>query len=55
MTTTTATNGHKPPSYPAPHTLNVHDQRYNSHFYNTIATIMALRQTYLQDRFIFVR
>ncbi|OJJ88406.1 uncharacterized protein ASPGLDRAFT_41977, partial [Aspergillus glaucus CBS 516.65] len=51
MTTTTATNGHKTPCQPNPHTLNVHDQRYNAHFYSAIATIMALRQTYLQDRY----
>lgn len=55
MTTTTATNGHKTPCQPNPHTLNVYDQRYNAHFYSAIATIMALRQTYIQDRLIFVR
>jgi hypothetical protein len=39
----------------APHILNVLEQRYNARFYEAIASIMALRTSYLEDRFIFVR
>lgn len=48
------TNSHKPP-YSTSHTLKALDQRYNAQSYSTIATIMALRQTYFQDRFTFMR
>lgn len=55
MTTMTTANGPRTPCQRKPHTLNIHDQRYNAHFYSAIASIMALRQTYLKNRFIFVR
>ncbi|KAE8380149.1 2OG-Fe dioxygenase-domain-containing protein [Aspergillus bertholletiae] len=38
-----------------PRNLNVLKHRYDASFYEAIATIMALRQTYIQDRFIFVK
>lgn len=38
-----------------PHILNVLEQRYHARFYESIASIMALRKTYLQHRYIFVR
>jgi hypothetical protein len=49
-------NGNKPKK-PAqqPHILNVLDERYNARFYESIATIMSLRTTYLRDKYIFVR
>ncbi|GAB1193811.1 hypothetical protein APSETT444_003041 [Aspergillus pseudonomiae] len=45
-------NGH---SMPKTHNLNVHEHRYDANFYDTMATIMSLRQTYIKDRFIFVK
>ncbi|KAB8222542.1 2OG-Fe dioxygenase-domain-containing protein [Aspergillus novoparasiticus] len=39
---------------PKTHNLDVFEHRYDANFYVTMATIMALRQKYLQDRFIFV-
>jgi hypothetical protein len=47
-------NGRKA-SRRGPHILNILEQRYHARFYESIATIMALRTTYLRDRFIFVR
>jgi hypothetical protein len=47
-------NGHIAPRR-APHILNVLEQRYTARFYEAIASIMALRASYLRDRFIFVR
>jgi hypothetical protein len=47
-------NGHKP-SRRGAHILNVLQRRYDAQFYQAIATIMALRNTYLSDRYIFVR
>lgn len=47
-------NGYKKPSR-GPHLLNVLERRYNAGFYEAIAAIMALRNTYLRDKFIFVR
>ncbi|BAE60435.1 unnamed protein product [Aspergillus oryzae RIB40] len=44
-------NGH---SMPKTNNLDVFEQRYDANFYETMAKIMALRQKYLQDRFIFV-
>ncbi|QMW30702.1 hypothetical protein G4B84_006083 [Aspergillus flavus NRRL3357] len=44
-------NGH---SMPKTNNLDVFEQRYDAKFYETMAKIMALRQKYLQDRFIFV-
>ncbi|PWY88536.1 hypothetical protein BO70DRAFT_184454 [Aspergillus heteromorphus CBS 117.55] len=41
--------------YPSAHTLNVLDRRYDVQFYEAITKIMALRQTYLRDHYIFVR
>ena len=38
-----------------PHVLNVLEQRYTARFYESIAAIMALRRTYLDHRYIFVR
>ncbi|KAJ4363402.1 hypothetical protein N0V83_009695 [Neocucurbitaria cava] len=37
-----------------PHILNVLERRYTAQFYESIASIMALRHTYLQNKFIFV-
>lgn len=47
--------GHSTPLCPNPHDLNVLDHRYDAKFYRSIATIMALRQAYIRDRFIFVK
>jgi hypothetical protein len=47
-------NGHKGPRR-GPHILNVLERRYHAQFYESIAAIMALRNSYLQNRFIFVR
>jgi hypothetical protein len=47
-------NGHKGPRR-GPHILNVLERRYQAQFYESIAAVMALRDTYLRDRFIFVR
>ncbi|KAH7025077.1 2OG-Fe dioxygenase-domain-containing protein [Microdochium trichocladiopsis] len=47
-------NGHKP-IRPKAHVLNVLEQRYNARFYEAIAAVMALRTSYLRDRYIFVR
>ena len=38
-----------------PHILNVLEQRYHARFYQSIASIMALRASFLRDRHIFVR
>ena len=38
-----------------PHILNVLERRYNVQFYQAIAAIMALRNSYLQNRYIFVK
>lgn len=46
-------NGHKP-FRRGPRILNVLEQRYHARFYQSIATIMALRSKYLHDRYIFV-
>lgn len=48
-------NGHKKGPRRGPHILNVLERRYHARFYESIAAIMALRNTYLQNRFIFVR
>ncbi|OGM41541.1 hypothetical protein ABOM_010353 [Aspergillus bombycis] len=45
-------NGH---SMLKPHNLNIHENRHDAKFYDTMATIMSLRQTYMNDRFIFVK
>ncbi|PYI14020.1 hypothetical protein BO99DRAFT_426657 [Aspergillus violaceofuscus CBS 115571] len=38
-----------------PHNLNVLQRRYHAEFYKTVAKVMALRETYLQERIIFVK
>lgn len=38
-----------------PHILNVLEQRYHARFYQSIASIMALRASFLRDRHVFVR
>jgi hypothetical protein len=47
-------NGHKA-TLRGPRVLNVLSRRYDAQFYQSIAAIMALRNTYLSDRYIFVR
>lgn len=50
------TNGlHKATPRRAHHMLNVLEQRYNADFYKSIAAIMELRRSYLENRYIFVR
>lgn len=42
------------PPHRIPHLLNVLERRHDAKFYQAIASIMALRETYLRDRYIFV-
>lgn len=50
-------NGHNGLKSPPrnPHILNVLERRYDPQFYKSIATIMKLRLSYLQERYIFVQ
>ncbi|PYH47070.1 uncharacterized protein BP01DRAFT_380912 [Aspergillus saccharolyticus JOP 1030-1] len=38
-----------------PHNLNVLQRRYHAEFYETVAKVMALRASYLQERILFVK
>ncbi|KAL6849667.1 hypothetical protein ACO1O0_009210 [Amphichorda felina] len=50
-----AMNGHHRQPQRVPHILNVLERRYDTKFYEAIAKIMALRASYLRDRYIFVQ
>lgn len=49
------TNGHHTLPRRGPHILNVLERRYDAKFYESVAAIMALRASYLRDRYIFVK
>jgi hypothetical protein len=42
-------NGYSMPLRPKTHNLNVLEHLYDSRFYEAMATIMTLRQTYIPD------